>query len=65
MKKLDCVEMKRKAQRQIRQETRGLSRAEELDYFHRAAESFWHDVETLRKEGASTLRVGAVGKWGQ
>ncbi len=59
MKTIDCVEMKRQAQARIREETRHLSREEELDYFHRAADSFWHEVETLRKERASAPSVAA------
>jgi len=61
MKTFDCVEMKRQAQRQIRKETRNLSREEELDYFHRAGELFWQDIEALRKGRASTTH-GAVGR---
>ena len=61
MKKFDCVEMKRQAQEEIREETRNLSREEELEYFHRAAEQFWQDIEALRKERASATH-GGVGR---
>ena len=56
MKKFDCVEMKRQVQKQIREETRNLSREEELNYFHQAAEQFWKDIRALRKERASAAQ---------
>jgi len=52
MKKFDCVEMKQKAQERIYGEVRNLSREEELEYFHQAAEQFWRDICALRKENA-------------
>jgi hypothetical protein len=36
-KAFDCVEMKRKIQEKIHEETKDLSRAELIDYFHRHA----------------------------
>jgi hypothetical protein len=56
-KAFDCMEMKREAQRRIYAETRGLSRAEELEYFHRAATEFRAEMERLREEIASGRRV--------
>jgi hypothetical protein len=38
-KSFDCVEMKRKIQEKIHEETKDLSRAELIDYFHRHAET--------------------------
>jgi len=39
-KTFDCVEMKRKVQEQIYEETRNLSREKVLAYFHNAAKKF-------------------------
>jgi len=61
MKKLDCIQMKRKAQEQIYEEARNLSREEELEYFHQAAEQFWQDMAALRKERQSAAQ-GSVGR---
>jgi hypothetical protein len=47
-KKLDCVEMKRKAQERIAKQTRGMSREEELEYFNKGAAKFWQEIEALR-----------------
>ena len=49
-KSFDCVEMKRKAQEQIYKETCNLSREQELNYFHKAAENFWQEIKSLREE---------------
>ncbi len=48
-KTFDCVQMKRKAQQRIYRETRNLSRQEELQYFHAAAEEFWREIGSLKK----------------
>ena len=61
MKGFDCVEMKRHAQERIYEEVRNLSREEELEYFHRAAEGFWQDIKALRKKRGSTA-LGGVGR---
>ena len=58
-KKFDCVEMKRNIQEQIYEETRGLSREQELEYFHKAAERFWQEIETIRE---TTKKGSSVGK---
>ncbi len=54
-KTFDCVEMKRKAQEEIYKEIEGLSRQEQVEYFRRADQEFWKDIEsrreTLRKNG--------------
>ena len=52
-KAFDCVEMKRKAQAEIYEETRGLSREEELAYYHRAAAEFWKARRARRAQRAS------------
>lgn len=56
-KAFDCVEMKRKAQRQIYQEIRHLSRKEELAYFHEAAEQFFQELRSLRKKRREKVSV--------
>ncbi len=38
-KTFDCVEMKRKIQEKIHEETKDLSREELIDYFHRHAQT--------------------------
>jgi hypothetical protein len=38
-KPFDCVEMKRKIQEKIHEETKDLNRAELIDYFHRHAQT--------------------------
>ncbi len=65
-KTFDCVEMKRKAQEKIYEETKDMSREEELEYFHKAGERFRLEQETLRakkkaqgkKTGGAKLRKG-------
>ena len=47
-KTFDCVEMKRKAQEEVYEETRRLSRAEEIEYFRAAGDRFWREIEALR-----------------
>jgi ubiquinone biosynthesis protein UbiJ len=49
-KTFDCVEMKRKAQEKIYEETKNLSREEELEYFHKAGERFRRELEALREK---------------
>ena len=49
-KAFDCVEMKRAAQERIYAETRGLSRDEELSYYHRAAAECRVHLKRLREE---------------
>jgi ubiquinone biosynthesis protein UbiJ len=50
VKTFDCVEMKRQVQDEIFEETKGMSREEELEYFHAHAAAFWKEVERLRAE---------------
>ena len=59
-KTFDCVEMKRKVQEQIHEETRDLSREQEIEYFHAAAEAFWREIESLKK-GTSAKTVAENG----
>lgn len=59
-KTFDCVEMKRKAQNRIFEETRGLAPEEELAYFHRAAAECRADIRRLRAEILSGRRVPPV-----
>jgi hypothetical protein len=49
-KTFDCVEMKRKAQERIYEETKNLTREEELEYFHKAGERFKLEMEALREK---------------
>jgi|WetSurMetagenome_2_1015567.scaffolds.fasta_scaffold1210861_1 hypothetical protein len=49
-KTFDCVEMKRKIQEKIYEETKNLSREEELEYFHKAGERFQREIDRLRKQ---------------
>jgi len=56
-KAFDCVEMKRKAQQRIHDETRELSREEQLAYFHEAGEQFWRDIQVLRRKGRGRKSV--------
>jgi len=55
-KKFDCVEMKRIAQRQIRAETRGMSRRQELAHLHEHAAAFWAELVALRKKARSSRK---------
>lgn len=48
-KSFDCVEMKRKAQEQIYEETKDLSAAERVEYFKQAGERFWRDIAAIRE----------------
>jgi len=65
-KSFDCVEMKRKAQERIYEETRRLSRKNELEYFHEAAEDFWREIRSLRKnrvtQSVRKIQSGTVGR---
>jgi len=58
------MQMKRKAQERIYQEARGLSREQELEYFHEAAEQFWQDIRALRKERVPTVSGTAAERSG-
>ena len=50
-KAFDCVEMKRKIQEKIHEETKDLSREELIDYFHRHADgALCSSVEETRQE---------------
>jgi hypothetical protein len=49
-KTFDCVEMKRKIQEKIYEETKNLSREEELEYFHKAGERFQREIEAMREK---------------
>ena len=59
-KTFDCIEMKRKAQNRIYRETEGLSREEELEYFHRAAAEFRFEMKRLRERSAKRRRIAHV-----
>lgn len=54
-KTYDCIEMKRHIQEKILQETKGMSRAEELAYFHAGGKAFW---KRIREGGAKPLPAG-------
>ena len=59
MKAFDCIQMKREAQEQIYRDTKGMSREEELTYFHRAAEEFRQEMRARKRAaGKGTSRVG-------
>jgi hypothetical protein len=47
--------MKRRIQERIYEETRGLSREAELEYFHAAGASFWEEMASLRSEDGVTV----------
>ena len=49
-KTFDCVEMKRKAQERIYEETKDLSLDEEIEYFNKAGERFKLEMEALREK---------------
>lgn len=53
-KDFDCVEMKRKAQQRVYDETREMSRQEELDYFREAGKEFWRGIQVLRRKIKAT-----------
>mgnify|MGYP007037808279 CR=1 FL=1 len=56
-KRFDCVEMKRRAQEQIRKDLDGKSREEEIEYFRRGSDEFKRRIETARsQEGADQAR---------
>ena len=52
-KAFNCVDMKQKIQEKIFEETKNLSKKEQIDYFHRAAAEFWAEIEKARSEGKS------------
>ena len=60
-KTFDCVEMKRKIQEQVYQETRRMTPKKEIEYFHRSAREFWEQVDSLR-QNREKLAVGKRGK---
>ncbi len=49
LKTFDCLEMKRQAQREVYEETRGLSHQQEVEYFGRAGEQFRWELRSLRR----------------
>jgi cell division protein ZapA (FtsZ GTPase activity inhibitor) len=49
-KDFDCVDMKRKIQDEIYEETKDLTRDEQLEHLHKAAERFERKIEKLRKK---------------
>ncbi|MBN2563791.1 MAG: hypothetical protein JXQ75_22975 [Phycisphaerae bacterium] len=51
-KTFDCVEMKRNVEQQIHEETRNLSREQEIEYYHAAAEAFWREIRYVKKAGS-------------
>jgi len=55
-KSFDCVEMKRKAQEKIYEETKHLSRDELVEYFHRQVQtgSFAHLWKKSKKTHSAT-----------
>ncbi len=60
-KTFDCVEMKRKIQEKIHKETKGLSRSELIDYFHRHAQTgpfaeLWRKPGKRARSAAGTRR---------
>jgi len=50
-KTIDCIEMKRRAQERIYEQTRHLSREEELAFFKESAEAFRAELRALRASG--------------
>ena len=58
-KTFDCVEMKRKIQERIYEETKGLSREELIDYFHRHAQT-GPFAELWKKPGKKARSATAV-----
>ncbi|HOE12783.1 MAG TPA: hypothetical protein PLQ35_17500 [bacterium] len=50
-KTFDCVEMKRKSQERIYEETCDFTPDKEIAYFHKAAEDFWKEIQSLRADG--------------
>ena len=51
-KTFDCVQMKRRAQERIYEETRNFTPEEEIEHFRRKAADFWKRLEE-RKQGSS------------
>jgi hypothetical protein len=51
-KTFDCVEMKRKAQKEIYEETKDLSREEQIEYFRKAGKRFRSELESLRRKSS-------------
>lgn len=49
-KPIDCVEMKRRAQEEILQETAGMSPEQELEYWRLKTEDLRREQERLRQE---------------
>jgi hypothetical protein len=43
----DCVKMKWLAQEKIYMATRGLTRAEGIEYFRAAGDRFWREIEAV------------------
>lgn len=51
-KDFDCVEMKRRAQEQIRKDLDGKSREEEIEYFRRGSDEFKRRIDAARSRKA-------------
>ncbi|OWY71601.1 hypothetical protein B7486_07910 [cyanobacterium TDX16] len=51
-KRFDCVEMKRRAQEQIRKDLEGKSREEEIEYFRRGSDEFKRRIDDARSRKA-------------
>ena len=48
-KPFDCVDMKRRVQERIYEETKGMTAEQELAHYHAAAEAFWQQNRTEAK----------------
>ena len=55
-KKFDCIKMKEECQARVRKETEGMSQAEMLDYYRRAAEKFGERFRKVKRPGAAAGR---------
>ncbi|HJZ13128.1 MAG TPA: hypothetical protein VJ521_13310 [Acidobacteriota bacterium] len=49
-RKFDVIAYKRKVQQEIYEEIKDLSPEEQVEYFHKAGEKFWREIETMRKD---------------
>ena len=57
-KKIDAIEMKRKAQEKIYEEIKNLTAEEQVEYFNRAGKEFWAEIDGMRTQAEKPKRKG-------
>jgi hypothetical protein len=54
--KFDCVEMKRRAQRRIRERLKGATREQEITFYRSGAAQFGQELERARSDSSRKRR---------